>query len=602
MMNTTPVSTTIQTVARTDPGRSGKNNEDCYAIFEADAPGNASVSRLMVAVVADGIGGNNAGEKASLMAVDMLRMVMTRDCQLPVRERLDRAVAAANSEVYNASFDRPEFAGMGTTVVAAVISGDTLYIAHAGDSRAYLFRDGTLHRLTVDHTWAQEAIEAGYLTPERARTHPNRNMIKRYLGIEERVAVDHSIVDIMRPADSDNPYAPRPTVDALHVQPGDTLLLCSDGLTDELQDPEIAATLGKMSLERTVRRLVDEANAKGGRDNITVALLRIGHQVPLVAGRPATLDAASVRAVGRLPRKWLFAAAGILLLAFAGGLAWALIPKPSPSGVIVSPQPTLAATAPGTIPPTFKPASTPVVTFVVPDTPAVVTQATDALPPTSTAIPDAILTETPKSAGPTATPIKGTPTEILPVTPVPSTVGSVVARLISPPPGGLLFGTVVFEFEADRQPAPNQGLELVFWRPSEDPVRDGFGPVEYVTEARGQFTVDLEALDRDPNVADRFEPGDYLWGVRLIQLPSKQPLKLVSEKRSFRFERQPDVRSPVPPTATTAPATATPVPPTATTAPATATPVPPTATTAPATATPVPPTAPATAEPTIPKS
>lgn len=268
----------------TDAGRIRKNNEDSYAVFDAEWQDDIRLAMIKVAVVADGIGGSNAGELASRIAVEKVTSVMQRRATTPIPDRLEQAVLAANQDIYDAALSNPSARGMGTTIVMAAIVNNTLYVVHAGDSRVYLVRNGKISRLTLDHTWVQEAIDMGRLTPEAARLHPNRNVIKRFLGAEQTITVDHKMIDIARAEPGGDSLEQWPMVDRMPLQPGDTVLLCSDGLTDELKDSELQDDVSNHNPEKAAQRLVAKANVRGGRDNITVTLLRL----PGGTGEPAS--------------------------------------------------------------------------------------------------------------------------------------------------------------------------------------------------------------------------------------------------------------------------------------------------------------------------
>lgn len=268
---------TIGIGALTDAGRSGKNNEDNFVVFESQSgskEGTTGWSAAQVLLVADGIGGNVAGEMASQMAVDTFREAFAGAQSQSLSQRLVEALESANSTIYQKTLDQPNLQGMGTTVVAAALAGSRLYVAHAGDSRAYLIRKGKAYQLTLDHTWAQEAIEAGRLTAAQAREHPNRHVIKRYVGIAPTVEVDPLLVDINRgPLDPDQIQS-WPKTDHLDLQRDDTLLLCSDGLTDVVSDKEIEQTVTRNQPQEAARKLIELANKAGGPDNITVLILQ----------------------------------------------------------------------------------------------------------------------------------------------------------------------------------------------------------------------------------------------------------------------------------------------------------------------------------------
>jgi PPM family protein phosphatase len=230
-----------ETALRTDTGRQRRDNED-----------NA-FARAPVFVVADGMGGAQAGEVASKIAIDTFQQGLP-DSGSP-EERLATRVREANHEIHELSRADRERAGMGTTLTAAYVDDTSVAIAHVGDSRAYLFRDGKLERLTQDHSLVEELVRQNKLTPEQAAGHPQRSIITRALGPEASVEVDTWTYP---------------------VRAGDILLLCSDGLTTMISEARVAEILGEAgSLDGTADALIDAANEAGGRDNITVVLFRL---------------------------------------------------------------------------------------------------------------------------------------------------------------------------------------------------------------------------------------------------------------------------------------------------------------------------------------
>lgn len=236
--------------ALTDPGLARENNEDSVAFDEA----------THVGVLADGMGGYNAGEVASGMATAFIKTELARwltqagDLAPPdqIRRALEICVANANRAVFNASHSNPQYFGMGTTLVVALFRGETLILGHIGDSRCYRLRDGFLLQITKDHSLLQEQIDAGLLTPEQAALSPNKNLVTRALGVEDDAKLE---------------------LNEHQVLPGDLYLMCSDGLSDMIEDTVIAKILQNGSaLEDMAQQLVSLANANGGRDNITVLL------------------------------------------------------------------------------------------------------------------------------------------------------------------------------------------------------------------------------------------------------------------------------------------------------------------------------------------
>ena len=231
------------------------SNEDQYCALKAP---NAPFGSDALLAVADGMGGHQAGEIASEMAIrGLVDRLASLESDPPRRVGLDLvlsgAVAELNGEVHEASA-RPEQRGMGTTLTAAVLIGDRMTIAHVGDSRAYIHRDGQLRQLTVDHSWVAEQVARGGLTPEEAEKHPNRNIITRAIGLAGSVDIDTKVVAIRK---------------------GDVILLCSDGLTTMVNDHDIARVLSNGAPQEASDEFVDLANDRGGEDNITVVVARV---------------------------------------------------------------------------------------------------------------------------------------------------------------------------------------------------------------------------------------------------------------------------------------------------------------------------------------
>ena len=242
-----------------DTGRARSNNEDSVAIDEPNA----------LAVLADGMGGYNAGEVASNMATSFIKSELGRwlheaggkanDAE--VRRAMDICVDNANRAIFNAANANPQYAGMGTTLVVAVFREGQLRLGHVGDSRAYRYRGGQLSQITRDHSLLQEQIDAGLITPEQAAFSANKNLVTRAVGVEDTVLLETHLHD---------------------VQPGDMYLMCSDGLSDMLDNATLAQLLQTHDeLPKAGRALIDAANEAGGKDNIALVLVR-------VAGNPAS--------------------------------------------------------------------------------------------------------------------------------------------------------------------------------------------------------------------------------------------------------------------------------------------------------------------------
>ena len=243
---------TIELHAAVDPGRARSNNEDAVAVDDA----------VSLAVLADGMGGYNAGEVASKMATEFvsselgrwLREASAQASDAEVRRATDICVDNANRAIFNAANSNPQYAGMGTTLVVALFRQSRLLVGHVGDSRAYRLRGGRLQQITRDHSLLQEQIDAGLITPEQAAFSANKNLVTRAVGVEDTVLLETHLHE---------------------VQPGDLYLLCSDGLSDMLSDASIAQTLQMHdSLPTMGRALVDAANEAGGKDNISLVLAR----------------------------------------------------------------------------------------------------------------------------------------------------------------------------------------------------------------------------------------------------------------------------------------------------------------------------------------
>jgi protein phosphatase len=242
----------------TDTGRARSNNEDSVALESAAG----------LAVLADGMGGYNAGEVASSMLTAFIHAELGRWLQeasanatdTEVRRAMDICVDNANRAIYQAANANPQYAGMGTTLVLSVFRPDRLLVGHVGDSRAYRMRGGQLAQITRDHSLLQEQIDAGLITVEQAAYSANKNLVTRAVGVEDTVVLETHVHDL---------------------QAGDVYLMCSDGLSDMLDDPSIAQLLRSHDeLPAMGMALIDAANQAGGRDNIAVVLARVQGSAP----------------------------------------------------------------------------------------------------------------------------------------------------------------------------------------------------------------------------------------------------------------------------------------------------------------------------------
>lgn len=253
--------------AITDPGKRGKINEDAHEVvsFESEDEGTS----ILLAIVADGVGGHKAGEIASKLAVDaIITTIKESDLSQPLWA-LKSALLEANHAITSRAQEDESKKGMGSTIACVLIIDHQLYIASMGDTRIYLIRDGRIRQLTVDHTWVQEAIENGMLSPQEAREHPRRNLIRSYLGSKDPVHPDLRMYFTNR----ETPEQAEAN-QGLPIIPQDIVLLCSDGLTSLVPDHEILEAFQKISQkEEALQKLVDLANHRGGHDDITAIVI-----------------------------------------------------------------------------------------------------------------------------------------------------------------------------------------------------------------------------------------------------------------------------------------------------------------------------------------
>jgi protein phosphatase len=259
----------LHVAALTHPGMAGRDNEDRLAVSSYRI-GENDATHSVFAIVSDGIGGHRAGEVAAEMAVENIsHMVAQSDARRPV-EILDNAIQVTSDAIAAKAKDNTQRLGMGTTCACAWVIGNQLFTASVGDSRIYLLRQAGLTQLTVDHTWVQEAVEKGILDPKEARNHPNVHVIRRYLGSSKTPQADIRL----RLAANETDTQSRSN-QGLCLLPGDLLLLCTDGLTDVVEDAEIAQTVRGLDLKYAAQALVDLACARDGKDNITVVMMLI---------------------------------------------------------------------------------------------------------------------------------------------------------------------------------------------------------------------------------------------------------------------------------------------------------------------------------------
>ncbi len=245
----------ITSCGMTDVGMKRTNNEDAYLIND----------ELNLFVVCDGMGGHVGGELASSIAVNTVEEVLSTieadpAAELPddpieaTREKIRYAIRLAGKRIYEKAVAEPDFKGMGTTALVLLVDNGNAFVAHVGDSRAYVVRDDLIEQLTEDHSLVNEKIRAGVLTPNEAKNHKLRNIITRSLGYQEDVDVDIQVRAVRR---------------------NDTFMLCSDGLSNLVDTGEMGEVVRSMSPQAAARRLVEQACDRGGDDNITTIICRV---------------------------------------------------------------------------------------------------------------------------------------------------------------------------------------------------------------------------------------------------------------------------------------------------------------------------------------
>jgi PPM family protein phosphatase len=254
--------------ARTDVGRVRQGNEDSYMVHDP------------LYAVADGMGGHQGGEVASKIALETLGR-LTLEPSGDTAPSLVDAVRQANRDVLEKAATDPGLHGMGTTLTALVTGGERVLLAHVGDSRAYLMRDGQMDQLTEDHTVVEGLVREGRLTPQEAEIHPQRSILTRALGVDGDIEVDETTHD---------------------VRPGDRILLCSDGLTGMVSEQEIQRIMAELEdPQRAAEALVDAANDAGGQDNITAVVLDVLEDDETADTAPVAAEAVPVEAPAEAP-------------------------------------------------------------------------------------------------------------------------------------------------------------------------------------------------------------------------------------------------------------------------------------------------------------
>lgn len=261
----------LQLASLTDVGRKRSGNEDSHAVWVSEDPAEYA-KRGALLVVADGMGGANAGEVASRLAADTVVECYRADTGDDPAYALRIAVETANAKVHEQSQARADQRGMGTTCTAVVVRGTQVWLGHVGDSRAYLVRGGEIHRLTSDHSLVMELVERGHLTEQEAKHDPRRNVVTRSVGALADVQVDAGEIEG-------------------RLQNGDRLVVCSDGLHGQVSDSEIAMLVGENEPDEACTALIELANERGGPDNITAIVVRIPGVAPAGSAYPGAASA-----------------------------------------------------------------------------------------------------------------------------------------------------------------------------------------------------------------------------------------------------------------------------------------------------------------------
>jgi serine/threonine protein phosphatase PrpC len=236
----------------TETGRIRSVNQDYVQVRMPSSAQDSQLGDLFV--VADGMGGRSSGEVASQLAADMVVEKYYTDAKGDIPANLTFAIEAANKAICQRADEVPAHRGMGTTAVAAVVREQELYVANVGDSRAYLVHDAEIEQITLDHSWVEEEVQAGRMTPEQAKDHPQRNLLTRVLGVDRRVDVDIFQRELKR---------------------GDIVVLCSDGLSEYVEADELREEVSQQPAKLAVKQLAKLANDRGGSDNISVIIVKI---------------------------------------------------------------------------------------------------------------------------------------------------------------------------------------------------------------------------------------------------------------------------------------------------------------------------------------
>ena len=471
-----------------DTGRARPHNED-YVDYSVPQDPHLMDTKGGLYLVADGMGGHQAGEVASRQAIKLVIDQYYSDSTHDVGTSLVRAYKAANRMIYDEAQSDPAKAGMGTTLVAAAIVGRTVYVASVGDSRAYLIGQNQIAQITEDHSWVQEQIRAGLLTREQARSHPQRNVVTRALGSKPSVEVD---------------------LFEGQLADGDVLLLCSDGMSGLVEDWEIEAIVREQPAQDAARTLVAKANERGGMDNITVLIVDTRKEKATAVAAPPTTSEGR-KAFAKIPV--LVGAAAVVIILLVAGLL--LVPR------LLKGQETVTATA-GIVSATAGLDTSPVSTPTPSPSPSTVSSAqteTPTAPPTVTLIPTRTPTLIPATAQPGSTPrppVASTGTAI-PALPT--------AQLVAPEEKDAesASGETVFRWSYPRSLEEGQAFQVLIWREGDT---QHLGAAEYTRQTRQ--TINLDGI-----LPVRGGPGQYRWSVVVVMIATGD--RLSPEAGSWRL-------------------------------------------------------------------
>lgn len=542
-----------------DPGKSGKPNQDYYGIIEATYTlGQQAVAEtpIIIGVIADGIS-TPGGDIAGQIAVETIRHVLIENPSIPIKPRLDAAIRRANKEVFQVAQDVPQYVEAGATIVAAAFAADQLYVAHLGDSRAYLVRDRKMHLLTVDHRWGQEAVDAGEMTPEEAMAYPDRNVITRLLGSSKKIEVDHQIVDIEIESLDPDRIQRWPLVDRMWMQPGDTILLCSDGLSDVLTAQQIEAVINRYSPQSAAQRLIEMVNAAGGPDNVTVLIFKLPAPHSYSA---AWTDSGEPSATAQSKPNYLLRSITVLLLLvgiISGGWLitkqWFSSQEQSNSGeLIASVQRTNPEGSASASLPTTAVGETPAVKTPIAQAPTGQTSKTEkspvAIQSTEKQVTTTLAAETPITATfvsitlisgtvattPTVTATVATSTvmiaeimtaEIITATDVTPTIPATQSlTIVQPQADATISGVQRFEWRDNADLADDESYEIVVWKVGTER-----------TAARSIAGLSHDTYRIINLSSSGLEAGNYHWGVRIVRLEDGTEIAYLGADAQFTY-------------------------------------------------------------------